>query len=137
MTVNFTADRALFEGQHNCTGVVSPRLDFSTNVGPGQQRPQAVNEAGVLLWVIEALRLVEEFGRARTEVYTVQVPAPQQPVLSPGPVRFKDLRVTVSTRVQRQGTGRDARIVGVTENVYWDASGVEQVRGASEAKGAA
>ncbi len=43
----------------------------------------------------------------------------------------------MSTRIQRQGTGRDARIVGVTENVYWDASGVEQVRGASEAKGAA
>ena len=108
--MNFTADRSLFEGLHNCTGVVSPRLDFSTNVGPGQQRPQAVNEAGVLLWVIEALRLVEEFGRARTEVYTVQVPAPQQPVLSPGQVRFKDLRVTVSTRVQRQGPVRQAEV---------------------------
>lgn len=135
--MNFTADRALFEGLHNCAGVVGPRLDFSTNVGPGQQRPQAVDENGVLLWVVEALRLVEKFGRARMKVYTVQVPAPQQPVLAPGPVRFKDLRVTVSTRLQRQGTGRDARIVGVTENVYWDASGVEQVRAASESKGAA
>lgn len=135
--MNFTADRALFEGLHNCAGVVGPRLDFSTNVGPGQQRPQAVDENGVLLRVVEALRLVEKFGRARMKVYTVQVPAPQQPVLAPGPVRFKDLRVTVSTRLQRQGTGRDARIVGVTENVYWDASGVEQVRAASESKGAA
>ncbi|MBK8729352.1 MAG: hypothetical protein IPM00_08145 [Tetrasphaera sp.] len=135
--MNFTADRALFEGLHNCAGVVGPRLDFSTNVGPGQQRPQAVDENGVLLWVVEALRLVEKFGRARMKVYTVQVPAPQQPVLAPGPVRFKDLRVTVSTRLQRQGTGRDARIVGVTENVYWDASGVEQVRAASESKGVA
>ena len=135
--MNFTADRALFEGLHNCAGVVGPRLDFSTNVGPGQQRPLAVDENGVLLWVVEALRLVEKFGRARMKVYTVQVPAPQQPVLAPGPVRFKDLRVTVSTRLQRQGTGRDARIVGVTENVYWDASGVEQVRAASESKGAA
>ena len=52
--MNFTADRALFEGQHNCTGVVGPRLDFSANVGPGQPRPQAVNEDGVLLWVVEA-----------------------------------------------------------------------------------
>ena len=78
-----------------------------------------------------------EFGRSRTEVYTVLVPAAQQPVLAPGPVRFTNLRITVSTRVQRQGTGRDSRIVGVTENVYWDASGVELIRSVSESKDAA
>jgi hypothetical protein len=119
------------------TGNVSGSVDFGAPFVPGQPRPQATNDDGVLLWSVECMRQVTEFGRARTEVFNVQVPSPQQPVLAPGPVRFKDLRITISTRVQRQGSGRDARIVGVTENVYWDASGVEQVRAAAENKGAA
>lgn len=58
-------------------------------------------------------------------------------MLTPGPVRFKDLRVKVSTRINRQGSGCDARIVGVTENVYWHASAIEQVPIGPESKSAA
>lgn len=129
-------DQAVLNDPHTATGNNASRPDFTVQVAPGQQRPQATNDDGVFLWEIECMRQVVEFGRPRTEVYTVLVPAAQQPVLAPGPVRFKDLRVTVTTRVNRQGTGRDSRIVGVTENVYWDASAVEPVRQASE-KGAA
>lgn len=135
--MNITIDKTLYDSPHTCTGIVSPRPDFGVSVGPGQLRPQATNENGEFLFDIECMRQVVEFGRTRTEVYTVLVPAAQQPVLAPGPVRFKDLRVTVSTRINRQGTGRDARIVGVTESVYWDSSGVEQVRVTADSKGAA
>ncbi|MEI2733001.1 MAG: hypothetical protein V9G08_13560 [Dermatophilaceae bacterium] len=130
-------DQAVLNDPHTATGNNSGHPDFGVQVAPGQPRPQATNENGVPLWDIECMRQIVEFGRSRTEVYTVLVPSAQQPVLSPGPVRFRDLRITVSTRVQRQGTGRESRIVGVTENVYWDASAVEQVRGSSESKGAA
>lgn len=130
-------DQAVLNDPHTITGNTSGRPDFTVQVAPGQLRPQATNDDGVLLWEIECMRQVIEFGRPRTEVYTVLVPAPQQPVLAPGQVRFKNLRITVSTRVNRQGSGRDSRIIGVTENVYWDAWAVEQVRGPAESRGAA
>jgi hypothetical protein len=119
------------------TQIVQAIPDLGVEVARGQQRPQLHSEDGKPVWGVEVLDIAEEFGRKRTEVIVVRVAADQMPVLAPGPVRFKDLRVTVSTRINRQGTGRDARIVGVTENVYWDASAVEQVRVTSEYKGAA
>lgn len=111
-----------------CTGIVEAVPNLSTDVQRGQSRPQAVDDEGRLLWSVEVMDIVTEWGRRRTEVFNVRVPAAQQPVLAPGPVRFKGLTAVVSTRIQRQGSGRDSRITGVSENVYWDAQGVEQVR---------
>ena len=119
------------------TQIVEAIPDLGVDVARGQQRPQLLSPDGKPFWGIEVLDIVEEFGRQRTEVIIVRVPCDQKPVLAPGPVRFKDLRVTVSTRIQRQGSGRNAQIVGVRENVFWDASGVEQVRTTAENKGAA
>ncbi len=119
------------------TAIVEAVPDLSIEVARGQQRPQAHTEGGVPLWTVEVMQQVTEFGRRRTDVFTVRVPSPQRPVLSAGPVRFKGLRAVVSTRIQRSGSGRDSRITGVNEAVYWDAAGVEQVRQASESKGAA
>lgn len=126
-----------FTGSYLSTAIVEAVPDLSVEVARGQQRPQAHTEEGVPVWTVEVMQQVTEFGRRRTDVFTVRVPAPQRPVLAAGPVRFKGLRAVVSTRVQRSGSGRDARITGVTETVYWDADGVEQVRQGNESKGAA
>lgn len=135
--MQFQVDQAFLNDPVTITGNLNARPDFGAQVVPGQPRPQATNDDGVPLWEIEGARQVVEFGRTRTEVFTVLVPAAQRPVLAAGLARFKDLRITVSTRINRHGSGRDSRIVGVTENVYFDASAVEQVRAASENKGAA
>lgn len=132
MQYEFSAAR-LTEPKHT-TGIVEAVPDLSVEVQRGQPRPQAVDEDGQRLWTVEVMDTVTEWGRRRTEVFTVRVPAPQQPVLEPGLARFKDLKAVVSTRVNKQGSGRDSRIVGVSENVYWDARGVEQVRGQSSAE---
>lgn len=135
MQIEFT--EATFTDPLLSTAIVEAVPDLSIEVARGQQRPQAHTEEGVPLWTIEVMQQVTEFGRRRTDVFTVRVPAPQRPVLAAGPVKFRGLRAVVSTRIQRSGSGRDARITGVNEAIYWDASGVEQVRQGAEAKGAA
>lgn len=127
---------ATFSDPMMSTAIVEAVPDLSVEVARGQQRPQSLDDDGVPLWTIEVMQQVTEFGRRRTDVFTVRVPAPQRPVIPAGPVKFKGLRATVSTRVQRQGSGRESRITGVNEAVYWDAQAVEPVRQAAD-KGAA
>lgn len=127
---------ATFNDPMLTTAIVEAVPDLSVDVPRGQQRPQSLSEDGVPLWTVEVMQELTEFGRRRTDVFNVRVPSPQRPVLAAGPVRFKDLRATVSTRVQRQGSGRDSRITGVNEAIYWDAQAVEPIRQASD-KGAA
>lgn len=79
--MNLSIDRTLYDSPHTCTGTVSPRPDFEITVGPGQSRPQTTNENDELFFGVECMRLRFEcmrqqvdFGRTRTEVYSVLIP---------------------------------------------------------------
>ena len=123
MQLEFNA--ATFAEALNCTGIVEPVRDLSVDVPRGQERPQARSANNVPLWDVEFMQVIEEFGRQRTDVGMVRVEAPSKPTVKPGPTKFADLSATVSTRTNRVGSGRNAQITGVTERIYWRASGVE------------
>lgn len=91
--------------QLRATGVVEPVMEWLEDPTTGRRRPsdqQARDEAGTLLWAVETSRLVEEWGRSRTVVAKVTVPAATMPTLPAFEVvAFTGLVVAV--RVPRGG----------------------------------
>ena len=76
------------------TGKVAAVPNFEIDVAPGQPRPQATDEHGTPLWVIDVL--VEDDSADRAQVAGVRVAASQQPVVEKfKPVQFLGLDVSV------------------------------------------
>lgn len=75
------------------TGKVSAVPNFDVDTPPGQPRPQATDDHGTPLWVIDVL--VDGEGD-RAQVAGVRVAEPHQPVTEKfKPVEFSTLDVTV------------------------------------------
>lgn len=99
------------------TGIVSPAELWEPGPdGRNVRVPggQARNDAGLPQWQVEMMRSEIEFGRPKTVVEQVTIPATAAPELTPmAPVQFEVLTVSVSPR--RDGKGLSVR---------WEADGI-------------
>lgn len=87
--------------QYLSTGCVAPVPNFDVDVAPGQPRPQATDENGQLLWVIDVL--VEDESADRAQVAGIRVAASHQPVIKKfEPVSFLGIDVTVYVNKSNQ-----------------------------------
>jgi len=100
--------------QYLATGKVAPVPNFDIDVAPGQPRPQATDEHGVLLWVVDVL---VDGDADRAQVAGVRVAEPQQPVFEKfKPVHFIGLDVSVYVNKANQlGLMYDGRLRQVAE----------------------